>query len=125
ALSQESGEPWRFDAATRTATSRLGDRMIMVKAERAPLLVTGHDSIEALRAEYETKGYWYLASRASEAGILALRFNLDEAPENRFWVAIADRNNEAKVQSSKPPPPLKSQGAALEAVRDVMGWNGV
>ena len=125
ALSQESDEPWRFDAATRMAMSRLGDRMITVKAERAPLLVTGHDSIEALREEYETKGYWYLASRASEAKILALRFNLDEAPENRFWVAIADRNDEAKVQSSKPPPSLKSQGEALEAVRDVMGWNGV
>jgi putative isomerase len=126
-VSQEDGALWHYDKACRTAWCTVGPRTVALKAERAPLLVTGHESIEALRNEYETRGYWYLASRASEARVLALRFNLEEAPENRFAVAIADRADLAigKAALLPDPPSVHSHGEALDAIRDVMGWNTI
>ncbi len=126
-LSQDDGAPWSYDEKLRAAWCNVGPRTIALKPERPALLVSGHESIEALRSEYETRGYWYLASRASGARVLALRFNLEEAPQNRFTIAIADRCEPAieKAGSLPEPAPPPSGGEALDAVRDIMGWNAV
>jgi putative isomerase len=133
ALSSEQGDRWHHDPLTGIASLTHGPRTVAIKAARAPLLVTGHESIIDLTEEYKTRGYWYLDSRALTAPVLALRFNLEEAPENRFAVAIADRPDlaEARVAEAleKPPaipePPTGSAQQALRAVRDIVGWNTV
>src|SRR5262245_55133474 len=84
ALSQDDGALWHYDEEAHTAFCTIGPRTVAIRAERAPLLVTGHEALDGLRSEYETHGYWYLASRGASARVLALRFNLEEAPENGF-----------------------------------------
>ncbi|MFO1170820.1 MAG: trehalase family glycosidase [Hyphomicrobiaceae bacterium] len=131
ALSSDQGDQWRYDAETGIASLTHGPRTVSLKAERAPLLVTGHASIAALAEEYKTKGYWYLDSRAETAPVLALRFNLEEAAENRFTVTIADTPTLARTRVAdalaKPAAvrekPSTPEQEALRAVRDVIGWN--
>ena len=98
-----------------------------IKAKHDPLLVTAHDTLDDLRSEYETSGYWYLASRGTAAKVLALRFNLEEAPENDFAVAIADRKDQAlaSVAAFSSQTKAASRGAALDAMADIMGWNTI
>lgn len=123
ALSQEDGALWRYDEAARTAYCTIGPRTVAIRAEHAPLLVTGHETLDALRSEYETNGYWYLASRSMEAPLLALRFNLEEAPQNRIAVTVTDGKPQSfSIPDISPPP---SRGEALDAIEDVMGWNGL
>jgi putative isomerase len=126
-LTQEDGAIWHYDEARKVAHCTIGPRSIAIKAERAPLLVTGHDSEEALGAELETKGYWYLDSRATQSKTLALRFNLEEAPKNELSIAIADRLDLAIARAeslgvSAPCPPLDAPRAAI---RDIIGWNTI
>jgi putative isomerase len=126
-LTQEDGAPWHWDAASGTAACTIGPRTVAVRPERAPLLVTGHATAAAAAAEYEARGYWYLDSRSAAAPALALRFNLEEAPENRLAVAIADRPDlaVARTASPPPPPPARSLPASRAAIRDIMGWNTI
>ena len=127
ALAQEDGAVWRYDETRKIAHCTVGPRSVAIKAERAPLLVTGHATLEDLRREYEQQGYWLLTSRSNEAPLLALRFNLEEAPKNGFALAIADRLDLAMEKAERLPeapscPPLDE---ARAAVRDVMGWNTI
>jgi len=124
-LRQEDGATWHYDETRKIARCAVGPRSIALKAGRAPLLVTGHDSEAEVGAEFEAKGYWYLNSRSTSAKVLALRFNLEEAPENTFSVAIADRLDLALARAEGPAepaacPPLDPPRAAI---RDIMGWN--
>jgi putative isomerase len=98
-----------------------------LRAERDPLLVTAHETLDGLRSEFETHGYWYLASRGSSARVLALRFNLEEAPANGFSIAIADRKDLAFRELTATPASRRapSRGAALDAMADIMGWNTI
>ena len=98
ALSSDQGDQWRYDAETGIASLTHGPRTVSLKAERAPLLVTGQASFAALCEEYKTKGYWYLNSRAETAPVLALRFNLEEAAEHRFAITIADTPSLARTR---------------------------
>ncbi|WP_119393104.1 amylo-alpha-1,6-glucosidase [Taklimakanibacter lacteus] len=127
ALSQNDGALWHYDEESRTAFCTVGPRTVAIRAKHDPLLVTGHETLDALRSEYETNGYWYLASRSSAAKVLALRFNLEEAPENDFAISIADRKDQALAQLARLPSPAKatSRGAALDAMADIMGWNTI
>ena len=127
ALSQDDGAPWHYDEETRAASCTIGPRTVAIKAARDPLLVTGHETLADLRSEYETRGYWHLASRAQSGKVLALRFNLEEAPENGFAVAIADRKDLALRQITATPATdtAPSRGAALDAMADIMGWNTI
>ena len=61
------------------------------------------------------------------APLLALRFNLEEAPSNRFAVAVADRLDLAMQKAERLPdaPPCPALDDARSAVRDVMGWNTI
>lgn len=123
------GADIQFDQDAGVAWATHGPRTVAIATERAPLLVTGHADIKALQTEYETAGYWYLGSRATAAPLLALQFNLEEALENRFAVAIADRRdaaiNAARHALQRPAKSAPSTEGPVEAVRDVMGWNGI
>lgn len=127
ALSQTDGALWHYDEAARTAYCTIGPRTVAIKATHDPLLVTAHETLDALRGEYEANGYWYLASRGDSAKVLGLRFNLEEAPENGFAIAIADRKEEAFARVATPETAAKapSRGAALDAMADIMGWNTI
>lgn len=138
-LSCDDGTEWRFDEDAGVAHATIGPRSVAVACAKPPLLVTAHDSLADLVREYETFGYWHLASRASRGRLLALRFNLDEMPENRFAAGIADRldlaTGRAKELTSSPRAGLPAAESGeradadgfdpLAAIRDVVGWNTV
>jgi putative isomerase len=129
-LWSDEGGIWRYDEASGTATWTHAARTVAVRAEHAPLLVTAHATPQALAEEYEKLGYWHLASRATEAPLLALRFNLEEAARNRFAVAIADRADlaiarAAEVIAEAPTGSQPPECEATGAVRDIMGWNTI
>ena len=134
ALSSEDNVPWTYDPGTETLAAAFGHRHVAVKGVQAPLLVTAHDSLAALAAEYEQHGYWHLASRATSGTVMALRYHLEEMPAFCFAVAIRDDARLAReraaemvpaaVQGSMPRAQAPAS-AALAAIRDVMGWNTV
>ena len=64
------------------------ERCACIVGARPPLLTTSHPDLEALENEYETRGYWYLGSRGVEGPLLALRYNLEEMPENCVAVGV-------------------------------------
>ena len=64
------------------------ERLACVLGARPPLLTTSHPDLTALAREYETHGYWYLGSRGSVGPLLALRYNLEEMPENCVAVGV-------------------------------------
>ena len=80
-------------------------------------------------------GYWHLAARAEHAKLLALRCNLEMHRDGHFAGAVADRADlaigAARRLLGEPPgePALPAQegrlAGALDAVRDVVGWNAV
>ena len=69
---------------------KVGHRFVAVIAQTAPVLVTGHDGIEDLAADYEANGYFDPRRRSTEAPVLAMRFNLEMSRSNRAAAAIAD-----------------------------------
>ena len=138
-LSTEEGHEVRFDPAAGVAIAKVGYRFVALVSESDPVQVTGHPSIEALVEEYESRGYFYLGSRSEAASLLALRFNLEMTREGRFACAIADREDLAVSKARKAlaipasgggdEPILPSQTGrstgALDALRDVVGWNTI
>ena len=134
-LSAEGGETVAYDAESGAATVKVGTRFVALVCEAPAVQVTGHASLAAVAADYETHGYFHLGSRAEAAPVLALRFNLEMARENRFALAVADRRDLAvaaarqalaQAPAERPPAPPAQTGrhaGALDALRDVMGWN--
>ncbi len=127
---------WRFDPETGVMTARSGPMEVIVRGERPPLLATFHESLEALRQEFEEKGYFYLDSRGEAGPVAALRYNLEEMPRFRFVATLAnDRALALRTaalrldETPKAPDPLPVQtgdaAGALDAIRDVIGWNTV
>ena len=108
---------------------------------RPPLLTTFHSEPNALRQEYEEHGYWYLESRRAEGPVAALRYNLEEMPEHCLAIGVAADADAALALArgaldpasggeSGPRPstlPLHTgrYDGALDAIRDVIGWNTV
>ena len=100
-----------------------------------PVQVTGHASVEALAKDYEEHGYFHLASRATEAPVLALRFNLEMMQDASVAAAVADDPglaiSRARERAAAPPPAQEGashtghHAGALDAIRDVMAWNTV
>lgn len=82
---------WRFDDKRGLALARHGRTHVAVGANRRPLLVTVHRTLDDLRAEMEDKGYWYLDSRGARGAVMALRYNLEEMPALSF-AAVADED---------------------------------
>lgn len=133
-LSSDEGHPVRYHPKNRAATVQVGHRVVAVVADVDPVQVTGHATVAAVVEEYETRGYFYLASQATEAPVLALRFNLEMMRNGRFAVAVADREDlaiasaQANLAETTEPALPGQTGAfpgALDAIRDVMAWNSL
>ena len=90
ALSSEDGAAWTYDPPTETLATNFGHRHVAVKSSQAALMVTAHESLAGLAAEYEEHGYWHLASRAAAGTVMALRYHLEEMPDLTIAVAIRD-----------------------------------
>lgn len=134
ALWADGGEPVRHDPAGGTLLLKVGQRFAALVAETAPALVTGHDRVEDLVADYATNGYFDPRRRADEAPVLAMRFNLEMTRTNRLAAAVADdaalavaRARDALAASEVPATPLQdgTHAGSLDAVRDVIAWNTV
>lgn len=135
AISAEGGETVTFDADNGVTLVKVGTRFVAVATADAPVQVTGHDTIAALRADFEANGYFHLATRSDAAPVLALRFNLEMMRQGAYCAAVADSASLATekaiagLSASRPAGiPLlhsaQSEGA-LDAVRDVVAWNTV
>ncbi len=127
---------WRYDPETHALSAQAGTHGVVIDGERAPLLVTFHESIEALQQEYESKGYFCLDSRGESGRVAALRYHLEEMPRFAFAAAVAnDRHGAAAIaRRGLAMPSATTSGralqagrhaGALDAVRDVIGWNTV
>jgi putative isomerase len=133
-VSAESGERVRHDPASGALTLKVGHRFVAVVAETAPVLVTGHEQVEDLAADYEAHGYFDPRQRSAEAPVLAVRFNLEMTRANRVAAAVADdaalavtRALEALAVPHAPAGPLQegAHSGSLDAIRDVIAWNTV
>ncbi|VDC19939.1 MGH1-like glycoside hydrolase domain-containing protein [Pseudogemmobacter humi] len=131
-LSSETGEEARWDEGLSAAILSFGQRHVALVCDQAPVQVTAHASPGALAEDYETNGYFTKAARGSHAPCIALRFNLEMMPAARFAAAVADSIplavEKARTALAREAPaalPLHQgrAGGALDAIRDVMGWN--
>lgn len=126
---------WSYDPETGALSARHGPLHAVLRGTRVPLLATFHDSVEAVQAEFESEGYFYLGSRGVAGPVAALRYHLEEMPEFTFAVTLADDRDLAMARAAAV---LAREGdaavlprqdgafsGALDAVRDVIGWNTV
>lgn len=134
AISAEGGETVTFDAEKGVALVKIGTRFVAIATEDAPVQVTGHDTIGALRADFEANGYFHLASRSNAAPVLALRFNLEMMRQGAYCAAVADSTALAIEKAVAglgsrpaeiPPAHTAAYEGALDAMRDVVAWNTV
>lgn len=134
-LRAEGGQIARLDAASGTATIAVGSRIVALATAEPAVLVTGHETLGDVAAQYEHSGYFDPSARASEAPVLALRFNLEMTRAGCFALAVADSAALAIARArgalSQPAAPASAElqtgafAGALDAVRDVLGWNTV
>jgi putative isomerase len=145
AISTEEGTEVSYDPARGVALVQMGDRFVAVVTAEAPVQVTGHASVDALCADFETHGYFHRDSRSTAAPVLALRFNLEMTRQGAYAAAVADSAALAiagaraalaapigtaapKFEAANTAPPIAPGGEAaeaLEAVRDIVGWNTI
>jgi putative isomerase len=125
---------WVFDPESGELTAEIRGHHVMIKGERPPLLTTFHADLDALRSECETKGYFCLDSRGTRGRLAVLRYHLEEMPGFAFAAAIGEaqeqvrRRAAAALAAPANAVPVIQGGAhagALDAVRDVIGWNTV
>lgn len=126
---------WSYNPGTGTLRADHGDWHVTVRGERLPLLVSFHESLDDLHREYESKGYFYLGSRGERGHVAALRYHLEEMPRFSFVTAVchgaedapraADAALSAPAVQSGPAIHSGRLAGALDAVRDVIGWNTV
>ncbi|MEJ1936435.1 hypothetical protein WDZ92_40090, partial [Nostoc sp. NIES-2111] len=130
-LSAESGETVRWDPSLGVAFVKVGHRYVALAPRGEPVQVTGHETVEAVAADYEAKGYFSLSARADEAPVLALRFNLEMQADYGFGVAVADdlvlaairaRDLAHQPQDGIAPAHIGRSAGMLDAIRDVVGW---
>jgi putative isomerase len=133
-LGTGDGAEWVFDPETGLLTTELRGYRIVVRGERPPLMATFHADMAALQAEYETKGYFCLDSRGESGRFAVLRYHLEEMPSFAFAVSIGeakaqveDRSAAALTAPRRSVPGIHGglHVGALDAVRDVIGWNTV
>lgn len=126
--------PWRWDAASGALSCAQGGERVVVTGERPPLLVTFHETPEAVAAEFEEEGYFTLTSRGTEGPVAVLRYHLDEMPDFAFAASIAHDTDaalsaaRAALAAEAPPLAVLQDGrhaGALDAVRDITAWNTV
>jgi len=135
AISADGGEIGVHDAGQNTTLLKIGTRFVAVVTADVPVHVTGHDTIEALRADFEENGYFYTATRRNEAPVIALRFNLEMMRKGAYAAAVADSAElaiakaKACLASGAPDDMTAGQtgvfAGSLDAVRDVVAWNTI
>ncbi|MGO7593545.1 MGH1-like glycoside hydrolase domain-containing protein [Rhizobium leguminosarum] len=135
AVSSDGGEIGVYDSGRNTTLLKIGTRFVAVVTAEAPVHVTGHDTIEALRADFEENGYFYTATRSNEAPVIALRFNLEMMRKGTYAAAVADSAElaiakaRACLAESAPAQILDGQtglfDGSLDAVRDMVAWNTI
>ena len=136
------GHPWRPVESVPGALGMRGPAgSACVLGARPPLLTTFHPEPNALRQEYEEHGYWYLESRRAEGPVAALRYNLEEMPEHCLAIGVAAdagaalalargaldpaSGGDSEPRRSASPLHTGRYDGALDAIRDVIGWNTV
>ena len=135
AISADSGEVVTHEAGRNVTLVKIGTRFVAVATAEAPVHVTGHDTIDDLRADFETNGYFYTASRKNEASVIALRFNLEMMRQGAYAAAVADSAELAIVKaqtclaagnpSTAPTAHNGTYEGSLDAIRDVVAWNTI
>ncbi|MEO6299141.1 MAG: hypothetical protein ABIO62_05870, partial [Paracoccaceae bacterium] len=132
ALSSDGGEIVHFVSAEGAALVKIGTRFVALVTADAPVQVTGHASISDLRQDFHDNGYFHVESRSNAAPVLVLRFNLEMMPRGAYAAAVADS---AELAIAKARAALADQACAvmpsqtglatgaLDAVRDIVGWN--
>ena len=126
---------WNYDEKTGELAAVHPRHGAVVLAAGAPaLMATFHADIAALRAEFEQQGYFYLASRGTSGGFPCLRYNFEETPTLSLAIAFGATRDEASAKARRAlaadnaalPKLQAGRGdRALDAVRDVVGWNSV
>jgi putative isomerase len=135
AISADGGEVAIHDAGRNVTLLKVGTRFVAVATAEAPVHVTGHDSIDALRADFEANGYFYTATRKNEAPVIALRFNLEMMRQGAYAAGVADSAElaitkaQACLAAGAPAELSDAQTGvfegALDAMRDVVAWNTI
>jgi putative isomerase len=135
AISSDGGEVSVYDSGSNITLLKIGTRFVAVVTAQAPVHVTGHETIEALRADFEQNGYFYTATRSNEAPVVALRFNLEMMRKGAYAAAVADsaelaiskaRANLAEHTTAQIPDAQTGLfDGSLDAVRDVVAWNTI
>jgi len=125
---------WHYDDAQGLLQASGGGYHAAFAGAAKPLLVTFHDSVEALQDEFTRFGYFYLESRGQSGKVAVLRYNLEEMPDFRFSLSVANDPTVARdaaraacgfhVKSLEYLQEGETTGA-LDAVRDVVAWNTV
>jgi putative isomerase len=135
AISSDGSEVAVHDAGRNVTLLKIGTRFVAVATSEAPVHVTGHETIDALCADFEENGYFYTATRKNEAPVIALRFNLEMMRKGAYAAGVADSAELAisKAQAclaAGPPAEIADVQAgvfegALDAIRDVVAWNTI
>jgi Mannosylglycerate hydrolase MGH1-like glycoside hydrolase domain len=126
---------WIYDEKTGDVMAEHPRHGVVVAAAGAPaLMATFHADMAALRAEFESQGYFYLASRGTRGDFPCLRYNFEETPTLSVAIAFGATRDDASAQArrvlaAETAAPARLQAGrgdrALDAVRDVVGWNSV
>ncbi|MDB5552094.1 MAG: putative trehalase [Rhizobium sp.] len=130
----DGGETVRYDPATQAVTVTIDRRTIAIITDRAPIQVTAHESLDDLRSDFETNGYFYTATRGNQARVIGIRFNMEMMREGAYAAAVADsealaveraRNALGQRRADMVAVHEGRNAGALDAVRDIVGWNTI
>ena len=128
------GETVRYDPERQAVTVTVDRRTVAIVADHAPIQVTAHESLDALRKDFETNGYFYTATRGDAAPVLGIRFNMEMMREGAYAAAVADsealaiaraRETLRQRQAEAAATHIGQNGGALDAIRDIVGWNTI
>ncbi|MGO8312476.1 trehalase family glycosidase [Rhizobium ruizarguesonis] len=135
AISCDGGEVAVHDAGRNVTLLKIGTRFVAVATTEVPVHVTGHETIDALRADFEENGYFYTATRKNEAPVIGLRFNLEMMRQGAYAAGVADSAElaiskaQACLAAGAPVAIADAQTGvfegALDAMRDVVAWNTI
>jgi putative isomerase len=134
AISTDAGGTVRHDPVAGATLICVDRRHVAIVTRDTPIQVTGHDSIDALAADFEANGYFYTATRSDIAPVLGLRFNMEMMREGAWAAAVADtealaiskaRACLAQTGTGVAPAHEGRFAGSLDAIRDVVGWNTI
>ena len=128
-LSVPAGASLSYDKDTGLVAAEVDGVSFQACCKKKPLLVTVHEGVAELVEELESKGYFYLNSRGSYGSLLALRFNLDEAPEMSIRLnlhsSVVSKPTQLCENFSRQLDTADRSQNPLQAVHDVLAWNHV